>query len=92
MELLYEDIQEKIRGAALIFQLARNPDNLEELMQHGNGDAARQRGTVAVMQSLSAVCVSEVVLGALARVLREDWKQSVDLATTIVSVFFCFSR
>ncbi|XP_014853215.1 PREDICTED: kinesin-associated protein 3 isoform X2 [Poecilia mexicana] len=67
VELLYEDIQEKIRGAALIFQLARNPDNLEELMQH------------------------EVVLGALARVLREDWKQSVDLATTIVSVFFCFS-
>uniref|UniRef100_M3ZTC7 Kinesin-associated protein 3a n=1 Tax=Xiphophorus maculatus TaxID=8083 RepID=M3ZTC7_XIPMA len=67
VELLYEDIQEKIRGASLIFQLARNPDNLEELMQH------------------------EVVLGALARVLREDWKQSVDLATTIVSVFFCFS-
>ncbi|XP_054916278.1 kinesin-associated protein 3a [Poeciliopsis prolifica] len=67
VELLYEEIQEKIHGAALIFQLAQNPDNLEELMQH------------------------EAVLGALARVLREDWKQSVDLATTIVSVFFCFS-
>ncbi|KAM4738542.1 kinesin-associated protein 3a [Anableps anableps] len=67
VELLYEDVQEKIRGAALIFQLARNPDNLEELMQH------------------------EVVLGALARVLREDWKQSVDLATTILYIFFCFS-
>ncbi len=35
VELLYEDIQEKIRGATLIFQLARNPDNLEELMQNG---------------------------------------------------------
>ncbi|TNN74769.1 Kinesin-associated protein 3 [Liparis tanakae] len=67
VELLYEDIQEKIRGAALIFQLARNPDNLEELIQN------------------------ETVLGALARVLREDWKQSVDLATTIIYVFFCFS-
>ncbi|XP_043984332.1 kinesin-associated protein 3a isoform X2 [Gambusia affinis] len=67
VELLYEDIQEKIRGAAFIFQLAQNADYLEELQQH------------------------EVVLGALARVLREDWKQSVDLATTIVSVFFCFS-
>ncbi|XP_028260077.1 kinesin-associated protein 3-like [Parambassis ranga] len=67
VELLYEDIQEKIRGATLIFQLARNPDNLEELLQN------------------------EAALGALARVLREDWKQSVDLATTIVYVFFCFS-
>ncbi|KAI5630278.1 kinesin-associated protein 3, partial [Silurus asotus] len=32
-----------------------------------------------------------VVLGALARVLREDWKQSMELATTIVYIFFCFS-
>ncbi|XP_042271809.1 kinesin-associated protein 3a isoform X2 [Thunnus albacares] len=67
VELLYEDIQEKIRGATLIFQLARNPDNLEELIQN------------------------ETALGALARVLREDWKQSVDLATTIIYIFFCFS-
>ncbi|XP_070816255.1 kinesin-associated protein 3a [Chaetodon trifascialis] len=67
VELLYEDIQEKIRGATLILQLARNPDNLEELIQN------------------------ETALGALARVLREDWKQSVDLATTITYVFFCFS-
>ncbi|XP_072244923.1 kinesin-associated protein 3a [Leuresthes tenuis] len=67
VELLYEDVQEKIRGATLIFQLARNPDNLEELIEN------------------------EAALGALARVLREDWKQSVDLATTIVYIFFCFS-
>ncbi|KAL3046963.1 hypothetical protein OYC64_021232 [Pagothenia borchgrevinki] len=67
VERLYEDIQEKIRGATLIFQLARNPDNLEELIQN------------------------EAAIGALARVLREDWKQSVDLATTIIYVFFCFS-
>lgn len=35
VELLYEDIPEKIRGAALILQLARNPDNLEELLHNG---------------------------------------------------------
>lgn len=35
MELLYEDVPEKIRGSALILQLARNPDNLEELFQNG---------------------------------------------------------
>ncbi|KAF3698889.1 Kinesin-associated protein 3 [Channa argus] len=67
VELLYEGIPEKIRGSALILQLARNPDNLEELLHN------------------------EAALGALARVLREDWKQSVELATIIVYIFFCFS-
>uniref|UniRef100_A0A671VH40 Kinesin-associated protein 3b n=1 Tax=Sparus aurata TaxID=8175 RepID=A0A671VH40_SPAAU len=54
-------------GSALILQLARNPDNLEELLHN------------------------EAALGALARVLREDWKQSVELATIIIYIFFCFS-
>ncbi|XP_048458212.1 kinesin-associated protein 3a isoform X5 [Rhincodon typus] len=67
IELLYEDIPDKVRGSALILQLARNPDNLEELLQN------------------------ETALGALARVLREDWKQSVELATNIIYIFFCFS-
>jgi hypothetical protein len=35
LELMYEDIPEKIRGTALVLQLARNPDNLEELFQNG---------------------------------------------------------
>uniref|UniRef100_A0A672J963 Kinesin-associated protein 3b n=1 Tax=Salarias fasciatus TaxID=181472 RepID=A0A672J963_SALFA len=67
VELLYEGIPEKIRGSALILQLARNPDNLEDLLHN------------------------EAALGALARVLREDWKQSVELATIIIYIFFCFS-
>ncbi len=34
-EMLYEDdLKAKIRGSALILQLARNPDNLEELFQN----------------------------------------------------------
>lgn len=33
----------------------------------------------------------EPVLGALSRVLREDWKKSTELTTNIVYVFFCFS-
>lgn len=35
MELLYEELPEKIRGTGLILQLARNPDNLEELAVNG---------------------------------------------------------
>ncbi|KAM4624030.1 kinesin-associated protein 3-like isoform 2-T2 [Polymixia lowei] len=67
VDLLYDDLPEKIRGSALILQLARNPDNLEELLHN------------------------ERALGALARVLREDWKQSVELATIIIYIYFCFS-
>ncbi|KAK6194648.1 hypothetical protein SNE40_000246 [Patella caerulea] len=67
LELLYEDIPDKVRGSALILQLSRNPDNLEELFQN------------------------ETVIGALARVLREDWKKSSEVATNIVYIFFCFS-
>ncbi|OON19863.1 Kinesin-associated protein, partial [Opisthorchis viverrini] len=35
LELLYEDIPDKLRASALVLQLARNPDNLEELFQNG---------------------------------------------------------
>uniref|UniRef100_A0A8C2QQ75 Kinesin-associated protein 3 n=1 Tax=Cricetulus griseus TaxID=10029 RepID=A0A8C2QQ75_CRIGR len=66
IELLYEDIPDKVQGSALILQLAQNPDNLEEIL------------------------LNETALGELARVLREDWKQRVELATNIY-IFFCFS-
>lgn len=67
IELLYEDLPERIKGSAFILQLARNPDNLEELEKN------------------------EAVLSALSRVLREDWRKSLDLSTNIIYVFFCFS-
>lgn len=35
VELLYEELTDKIRGSALILQLARHPDNLEELEKNG---------------------------------------------------------
>lgn len=35
VELLYEDLSERIRGSAMILQVARNPDNLEELEKNG---------------------------------------------------------
>lgn len=36
VELLYEDLPDRIRGSALILRLARFPDNLEELEKNGN--------------------------------------------------------
>lgn len=67
LELLYEDLPDKTRGSALILELAKDPNNLEELVN------------------------SEPVLSALSRVLREDWKKSIELSTNIVYTFFCFS-
>lgn len=67
IELLYEEGLAKIKGSHMILQLARNPDNLEELSQN------------------------ETLLGAVSRVLREEWKVSIDLTTNIIYTFFCFS-
>lgn len=38
VERLYEDVPEKIRGAMLLLQLARNPDNLEEIILNGTSE------------------------------------------------------
>lgn len=35
MELLYDEIPDKIKGSSLILQLARVPDNLQELTKNG---------------------------------------------------------
>lgn len=35
VELLYEEMSERIRGSSMILQVARNPDNLEELEKNG---------------------------------------------------------
>ena len=46
---------------------------------------------VPLLSVLIFVFCTETVVGALARVLREDWKKSTEVATNIVYIFFCFS-
>lgn len=67
IDLLYEGMSEKVKGAQMIQALARDPDNLEALAQN------------------------ELLVSALGRVLREDWKRSISLTTHLVFAFFCFS-
>ena len=38
VELLYEELPEKVRGAALIMQLSKEQDNLDELSRSGKFD------------------------------------------------------
>lgn len=35
LELLYEDLPDKTRGSALILELAKDPNNLEDLVNSG---------------------------------------------------------
>lgn len=42
-------------------------------------------------ENLEALLSNNTLLGALARVLREDWKKSTELAANIIYIFFCFS-
>ncbi|XP_076247104.1 kinesin associated protein 3 isoform X2 [Calliopsis andreniformis] len=44
-----------------------------------------------VPDNLHELTKNESLLSALARVLREDWKRSMELSTNIVYIFFCFS-
>lgn len=86
IELLYEELPERIRGSALILQLARNPDNLEELEKNGSLISFKKK-----YDSNFNFNFLEAVLSALSRVLREDWRKSLDLSTNIIYTFFCFS-
>lgn len=48
-------------------------------------------GSEVIFFSIFLPSFAEPVLGAMARVLREDWKKSTELTTNIVYIFFCFS-
>lgn len=67
IDMLYEGMSEKIKGAQMIQALARDPENLQALAHN------------------------ELLVSALGRVLREDWKRSISLTTHLVFTFFCFS-
>ncbi|XP_064483666.1 kinesin-associated protein 3-like [Ornithodoros turicata] len=61
-------------------------------------DAAdKVRGSALVLrlarnpENLGELCMNDTLLCALARVLREDGRKNMELATNIVYIFFCFS-
>ena len=69
LEKLYEnEMAEKVKGTAMLLQLARHAGNLEALVQN------------------------ESLMGALSRVLKEDYKKSMDLVINIMYIFFSFSN
>ena len=91
MELLYEDIPSRVKGTGMILQLARIPDNLQELARNGVLDPCGRTPVVGVLPLHHVFISADALLLALARVFRDDWKKSFDLAINIVYIFFCFS-
>lgn len=90
MELLYDEIPDKIKGSSLILQLARVPDNLQELTKNGNDQVYLIEYFIDKFNSFY-LFVLESLLSVLARVLREDWRKSIELSINIIYIFFCFS-
>lgn len=62
-ELLYEELPEKIRGTAMVYELSKDHDNL-----------------VLIIEREPLIC-------ALARLLREEGRKSIDLSSLIVGIF-----
>lgn len=56
LELLYDDLQAKIRGTGLILKLARNPDNLNDLFSNGAYYLSRHISDTCLVFRLSVVC------------------------------------
>ena len=59
--------------------------------------SSKVRGSGLILQlsrnpdNLEELSQNETLLGALSRVLREEWRSSIDLTTNIIYIFFCFS-
>lgn len=70
-------------------------DSYIELLYENTPEKIRASALVLQLaRNADNLCVlssNEILLGALARVLREDGRKSIDLSTNIVYIFFCFS-
>ncbi|CAK9802123.1 Kinesin-associated protein 3 [Anthophora quadrimaculata] len=72
-----------------------NVDNYIELLYEEI--PGKIKGSSLILQlaripdNLHELTKNESLLSALARVLREDWRRSIELSTNIVYIFFCFS-
>ena len=59
--------------------------------------ASKVRGSGLLLQlsrnpdNLEELSQNETLMGALSRVLREEWRASLELTTNIIYIFFCFS-
>ena len=75
-----------------------NINDLEDYIELLYEDvSSKVRGSGLILQlsrnpdNLEELSQNETLLGALSRVLREEWRSSIDLTTNIIYIFFCFS-
>ncbi|XP_065647919.1 kinesin-associated protein 3 isoform X4 [Hydra vulgaris] len=80
------------------FDDSANLNNIEEYVEYLYEDTVSKiKGTGLILQvarnpdNLTELAENEMLLSALARVLREEWKNSTELTTNIIYTFFCFS-
>lgn len=73
-------------------------DQIDSYIELFYEDASeKNRGALCILEltkttaNLEMLIENETLIGALARVFREDWKKNFDLATTIIRIFVQFS-
>jgi len=87
-----------IEASGNVAEETANINDLEDYIELLYEDVAgKVRGSGLILQlsrnpdNLEELSQNETLLGALSRVLREEWRSSIDLTTNIIYIFFCFS-
>ncbi|TKR76730.1 hypothetical protein L596_017831 [Steinernema carpocapsae] len=73
-------------------------EELEDYVEMLSDDVEKVKGAALILQLsknlnyLEKIIANEPLMGALARVFREDWKKNFDLATNIANIFAQLSK
>ena len=89
MELLYEDLPQKVQSIRNLALLAREPAAMKVLLENGT---FRVEGAVVSGRSIMASLLTGSLLSAAIRVLHEEGKKSLDLSVQVFSLFYCISN
>ncbi|KAK6102101.1 Kinesin-associated protein (KAP) family protein [Brugia pahangi] len=87
-----------VEGLNVISTSRANMSNIEDYIEMLYDEVSEKTKATSLFLKLSQnhrnlqqLIGNEVLMGALVRVLRDDWKKSFELATNIITVFYNFS-
>uniref|UniRef100_A0A0R3PGN1 Kinesin-associated protein n=1 Tax=Angiostrongylus costaricensis TaxID=334426 RepID=A0A0R3PGN1_ANGCS len=96
--IIPETMRQELEHVLSYLQKRSNNRNKPSYIELFYEDASeKNRGALCILEltkttaNLEILIENETLIGALARVFREDWKKNFDLATTIIRIFLQFS-
>lgn len=79
-------MQSKVAATQVLAQLSVTVGNLQPLVNNGTRACSCGGGRQSRAQRLRWCC-AEALMGAMTRVLNEDYRRSIDLTTNIMTIF-----